>query len=183
MPDSHTPKPTLFLDRDGVVNIDKNYVFRIQDFDWVEGAKHLIKRANQENWWVVIVTNQSGVGRGFYNETDIKTLHAWMQTQLATGGARIDAFYYSPFHEDALTQTYKRESLNRKPAPGMLYRAQMDFAIDIDNSIMFGDKAADIQAAQSAGVKGYLFKGGNIFDFASNYVNFDQTSHAALKSI
>jgi HAD superfamily hydrolase (TIGR01662 family) len=99
-------RPALFLDRDGVLNEDRGYVHRWEDFCWIPGAREAVAAFNARNWWVFVVTNQSGVGRGYYPEADVLALHARMEADLAVAGARIDAFYYCPFHPEALEDRY-----------------------------------------------------------------------------
>ena len=89
MPAAGPPRPALFLDRDGVINVDRNYVYRTEDFEWIEGAVETIKAFNARGWWVFIVTNQSGIARGYYTEEQMEALHAWLNDELAERGARL----------------------------------------------------------------------------------------------
>jgi D-glycero-D-manno-heptose 1,7-bisphosphate phosphatase len=159
-------RPALFLDRDGVINVDRNFVARIEDFEWIEGVAEAIGAFNARNWWVFVVTNQTGIAHGHYSEDDMETVHAWMLAELAKQGARIDRIYHCPFHEDGSVEAYRRASYDRKPRPGMLIRAMTDFPVLRERSLMIGDKPADMEAAQAAGVKGFLFPGGNLAAFA-----------------
>lgn len=159
-------KPALFLDRDGVINADKGYVSRIEDFEWIEGAAEAIANFNRRGWYVFVVTNQSGIARNYYSEDDMHALHDWMQARLAEQGARIDRIYYCPYHEEGENPRYRRDSYDRKPKPGMLLRAMSDFPVRREQSFMIGDKDADMEAARAAGVAGFLFTGGNLARFA-----------------
>lgn len=159
-------KPALFLDRDGVINADKGYVSRIEDFEWIEGAAEAIANFNRRGWYVFVVTNQSGIARNYYTEDDMHALHDWMQARLAEQGARIDRIYYCPYHEEGENPRYRRDSFDRKPKPGMLLRAMSDFPVRRELSFMIGDKEADMEAARAAGVAGFLFTGGNLASFA-----------------
>jgi D-glycero-D-manno-heptose 1,7-bisphosphate phosphatase len=159
-------RPALFLDRDGVINVDKNYVYRVEDFEWVEGAAETIKAFNERGWWVFVVTNQSGIARGLYTEAQMETLHAHIGVELARAGARIDRFYHCPFHEDGTIAQYTKDSYDRKPKPGMLIRAMTDHPVIKEQSFLIGDKQADLDAAKAAGVRGFLFSGGNLAQFA-----------------
>ena len=161
-----TARPALFLDRDGVINVDHSYVFRREDFEWVDGAQAVIRRFNDMGWWVFVVTNQSGIARGFYTEDDMQALHDWMSAELAKAGARIDRIYHCPFHEDGTIERYRRDSYDRKPKPGMLIRAMTDFPVIKERSFLIGDKQADLDAAKAAGVRGFLFTGGDLAAFA-----------------
>lgn len=159
-------RPALFLDRDGVINVDKGYVSRIEDFEWVDGAAETIAAFNKRGWFVFVVTNQSGIARNYYTEADMKVLHDWMQAELARAGAHIDRIYYCPFHETGENPAYRKDSFDRKPKPGMLLQAMSDFPVKRELSFMIGDKEADMQAARAAGVAGFLFNGGNLLQFA-----------------
>jgi D-glycero-D-manno-heptose 1,7-bisphosphate phosphatase len=159
-------RPALFLDRDGVINVDRNYVYRVEDFEWVDGAAQAIKAFNDRGWWVFVVTNQSGIARGFYEEAEMEALHVWLGAELAKTGARIDRIYHCPFHEEGTIEKYRKDSYDRKPKPGMLIRAMTDFPVIKEQSFLIGDKQADLDAAKAAGVRGFLFSGGNLASFA-----------------
>ena len=164
-------RPALFLDRDGVLNEDRGYVHRWEDFRWIDGAREAVAAFNRAGWWVFVVTNQSGVGRGFYDEAAIAALHAEMQRDLATIGGHIDAIYYCPQHPEAGLETYRHpDPPNRKPNPGMLLAAMRDFPVDAARSLMVGDKPADMEAARRAGVRGVLFEGGDLSAFLAREV-------------
>lgn len=159
-------RPALFLDRDGVLNVDRGYVSRVEDFEWIDGAKDMVRAFNQRGWYVFIVTNQSGIARGLYSEADMQALHEWMTGELQKAGAKIDRFYFCPFHEEGEVEAYRKDSFDRKPKPGMLLRAMADFPVLREQSFLIGDKPTDIEAARAASVQGFLFGGGNIQDFA-----------------
>lgn len=159
-------RPALFLDRDGVLNEDPGYVHRWEDFHWIEGAREAVAAFNAAGWWVFVVTNQSGVGRGYYTEADVHALHAKMSESLAEVGGRIDAYYYCPHHPEAAEEAYRHpDPPDRKPNPGMLLRAMADWPVDAARSIMVGDKAGDIEAGRRAGVRSLRFEGGDLFRF------------------
>ena len=162
-----TPKrrPAAFLDRDGVINVDTGYVHRPDQVEWVAGAREAVRRLNDLGYRVVVVTNQAGVAHGYYDEDTVKSLHAWMQDQLAAQGAFIDAFYYSPYHPEAKLAQYRANHVDRKPGPGMILRAIADLDIDKSRSFLIGDKAIDMEAARAAGIMGFLFAGGNLAAF------------------
>jgi D-glycero-D-manno-heptose 1,7-bisphosphate phosphatase len=160
------PRPALFLDRDGVINVDKGYVSRIDDFEWVEGAAEAIARFNARDWLVFVVTNQSGIARNYYTEADMHKLHDWMLDELSKKNARVDKLYYCPFHEDGENPVYRQASFDRKPRPGMLLRAMSDFPVKREQSFLIGDKETDMEAARAAGVAGFMFRGGNLAEFA-----------------
>lgn len=161
------PRPALFLDRDGVLNIDHGYVSLWDRFEWIEGARETIADFNAKGWWVFVVTNQSGIARGLYTEEDMEALHAQMRQELsASTGGRIDRIYHCPFHEEGSVERYRKASYDRKPKPGMLIRAMTDFPVIKERSMMIGDKQADMDAAKEAGVAGFLFTGGDLRAFA-----------------
>lgn len=159
-------RPALFLDRDGVLNEDRGYVHAWKDFDWIAGAKDTVAAFNRAGWLVVVVTNQSGIGRGYYEEADMHALHAQMQDELKAIGAHIDAFYFAPQHPKAKVERYLHpDPPDRKPNPGMILRALADLPIDREASILVGDKPSDLEAAERAGVRAALFKGGDLRAF------------------
>ena len=166
MPAAGPARPALFLDRDGVINVDRNYIYRIEDFEWIEGVAETIKAFNARGWWVFVVTNQSGIARGLYTEEQMEALHVWLNGELAARGARIDHIYHCPFHEDGTIERYRKDSYDRKPKPGMLIRAMTDFPVIKEQSFLIGDKPADLEAAKAAGIRGFLFTGGNLAAFA-----------------
>lgn len=163
-----TLRPAVFFDRDGVLNVDVNYLYKIEDFCWIPGAKEAIKYYNVKGFYVFVVTNQSGVARGYYSEDDLHKLHQWMEADLAAIGAHIDAFYYCPHHTEGQIEQYKKNCDCRKPKPGLIFMAFKNWPIDKEQSLLIGDKPSDVEAALAAGIKGYLFPGGNLYDFVIN---------------
>ncbi|WP_370169861.1 MULTISPECIES: D-glycero-alpha-D-manno-heptose-1,7-bisphosphate 7-phosphatase [Hyphomonas] len=159
-------RPALFLDRDGVINVDKGYVSRIEDFEWIPGAAAAISAFNARNWFVFVVTNQSGIARNYYSEADMHGLHDWMLSELAQRNAHIDHVYYCPYHEEGENPAYRKASFDRKPNPGMLLRAMSDYPVKREQSFLIGDKDTDISAARAAGIAGFKFRGGNLGEFA-----------------
>jgi len=146
-------KKALFLDRDGVINIEKNYVYRIEDFEFIDGIFDLVRVAQQQDYLPVIITNQAGIGRGYYGEDDFQLLTQWMIKEFSHQGVDIAAVYHCPYHETAGIGEYKKASFDRKPNPGMLLRARDDLQLDLEQSSFIGDKWGDLEAGKSAGVE------------------------------
>jgi D-glycero-D-manno-heptose 1,7-bisphosphate phosphatase len=145
-------RPALFLDRDGVINIDHGYVYMPEEFEFVDGIFELVATANRAGYLVVVVTNQAGIGRGYYTEAQFHALTDWMRTRFAGHGAQIDGVYFCPYHPEHGIGEYRRESEFRKPAPGMLLQAQSELDIDLNQSIFIGDKPTDMAAGRAVGV-------------------------------
>ncbi|MDH7797810.1 MULTISPECIES: HAD family hydrolase [unclassified Beijerinckia] len=156
-------KGAVFFDRDGVLNVDKGYVYRPEDFEWIPGAQKAIQLAQDAGYYTFVVTNQSGVARGFYQEDDIHRLHQWMNAELARSGAEITAFYHCPFHSEGSVEAYiVADHPDRKPNPGMILRAIEEWHLDPKMCVLIGDKTSDIEAASRAHVEGLLFDGSNL---------------------
>lgn len=158
--------PALFLDRDGVLNQDRGFVARVEDLEWVDGAMECVTRFKSRGWFVFVVTNQTGIAHGLYSEADMQAVHAHLLAEFGANGAEIDRIYHCPFHPGGSEPGYCRESLDRKPGPGMLLQAMADFPVRREASFLIGDKQADVAAAHAAGVGGFLFEGGNLASFA-----------------
>lgn len=136
----------VFLDRDGTINVEKDYLFRCEDFEFIPGVPLAIKKLNDAGFVVIVVTNQSGVARGYYSEADVKLLHDFVEQQLAQFGAHVDGFYFCPHHPDKGNDPYRKVCSCRKGEPGMLLAAAQDFHIDLSQSFIVGDKLADVEA-------------------------------------
>jgi D-glycero-D-manno-heptose 1,7-bisphosphate phosphatase len=151
-----------FLDRDGVINEDRHYVHRIEDFHFLPGAVDALRRLQDAGHALVVVTNQGGVGLGLYSEADVARLHAYMRSELAAAGVRLDAVYHCPHHPRSPDPVWRVPCECRKPAPGMLQRAARELGLDLGASLMVGDKASDLEAARAAGVpRRYLVRSGH----------------------
>lgn len=156
-------RPAAFLDRDGVLNEDKGYTHRLDDLVWMPGAKEAIRLLNDRGYRVIVVTNQAGVARGYFDEAAVAAFHVGMQQQLATTGAYIDAFYHCPYHADGVVAAYTVDDHpDRKPNPGMILRAMADQAVNRDGSFIIGDKLSDIEAGRRAGLPGFLYTDGSL---------------------
>ncbi|MUK64672.1 D-glycero-beta-D-manno-heptose 1,7-bisphosphate 7-phosphatase [Aliivibrio fischeri] len=145
-------KPAVFIDRDGVINVDRGYVHKRDDFEYIDGVFEATKKLKEMGYLLVLVTNQSGIARGMFTEDQFEILTEWMDWNFADNGVDFDGIYYCPHHPEATVEKYKEECDCRKPNPGMLVSAQRFLDIDMENSIMIGDKKEDMMAAQAAGV-------------------------------
>lgn len=141
-----------FLDRDGVINVDHAYVHKAEEFKFIDGVLDACADLVAAGFKLVIVTNQSGIGRGYYTEDDFHRLTEWMKEVFKKAGAPISAVYFCPHHPEKALDAYRCDCDCRKPHPGMLLQAQKELNIDMAHSLMFGDKQGDMQAALAAGV-------------------------------
>ena len=142
----------LFLDRDGVINHNFGYVYKIDDFKFIDGIFNLVQAAIKKEYLVIIVTNQAGIGRVYYTESDFFNLMAWVKIKFNENDGQIDDLYFCPFHPDHGIGSYKKNSNLRKPNPGMILNAQKKHNINLSKSIMIGDKYSDMEAGISAGI-------------------------------
>lgn len=142
-----------FIDRDGVINVDRAYVHRQEDFEFLPGVFDALRELRRLGFVLVVVTNQSGIGRGIYTEDQFDRLTRWMKSRLTAENASIDALYFCPHHPRDAIGAYRLACNCRKPAPGMLLAAARDLDLDLRNSVMLGDKSSDLQAAQAAGLR------------------------------
>ncbi len=149
----------LFLDRDGVINLDHGYIHRKEDFHFVDGIFEVVQAARTAGYKVVVVTNQAGIGRGYYTEADFWTLMHWVSAEFQTRNAPLDAIYFCPYHAELGIGEYRRDSPCRKPKPGMLLQAAADHDIHLPASCLIGDRLTDMQAAAAAELSQYWLLG------------------------
>lgn len=142
----------LFLDRDGVINHDSGYTSDVENFYFIDGIFDVCRAARRLGYLLIVVTNQAGIGRGYYSEKDFSVLTKWMCEQFESEGAPITDVFYCPFHPVYGIGDYKSDSFDRKPNPGMLLQAAKIYNLDLKRSVMIGDKSSDMQAALNAGV-------------------------------
>jgi D-glycero-D-manno-heptose 1,7-bisphosphate phosphatase len=164
-------RPAAFLDRDGVINLDTGYLSRPEDCHWIPGAPDAIARLNAAGYLVVIVTNQSGIARGIYSEPQFLDFSRWYIQTLKERGALIDELLYCPHHPTEGIGIYRCECTCRKPSPGMLLQILDRRDVSTEGSFLIGDRESDLQAAQSAGIPGYLFNGSNLALFVESLLN------------
>lgn len=161
----------LFLDRDGVINIDHGHVYKKENFEFVEGIFDLCKAAQDKGYLIIVITNQAGIAKGYYSEEQFLDLTKWMENEFNKHGIKITKTYYCPYHKEAKIEEYRQDSFDRKPNPGMILKAIEEFDINTENSIMIGDKETDIDAAKKAKIASRL-----LFDITKNslqnYIKF-----------
>lgn len=145
-------RPALFLDRDGVINRDCAYCHRVDQFVWMPGVFDTVRTANSLGLPSFVITNQAGIARGYYTETDFLRLTDWMIERFRAEGAPIAGVYFCPFHVDGLPP-YNIASPMRKPGPGMLLQAAQEHGLDLSRSFLIGDQESDIQAGKAAGLR------------------------------
>jgi len=156
-------KPAVFLDRDGVINKDNGYVSEIDDFEFLDGVIEACAALKAKGYLLVVITNQSGIARGMFSEAQFHTLTEWMDWSLADRGVDLDGIYYCPHHVEHGQGEFKTDCDCRKPKPGMLFNAIEDLDIDVEHSILVGDKVSDLKAGIAAGVKtNYLVRTGKV---------------------
>lgn len=146
----------VFFDRDGTINVDINYLYKIEDFKFIDGLPEFIKKFNDLDYKVIVVTNQAGIARGYYTENDMHKLHEYINEELGRIGAHIDAFYFCPHHPE-----FTGDCNCRKPKAGMIEQAIKDFDIDVTQSVLFGDKSWDVEAGEKCGIKSFIIEDSN----------------------
>ncbi|MDD3023984.1 MAG: D-glycero-beta-D-manno-heptose 1,7-bisphosphate 7-phosphatase [Syntrophomonadaceae bacterium] len=148
----------VFLDRDGTINVEKNYLYKPEDWEWIQGSLAAIKGFNRLGYLVIVVTNQAGVARGLYNCDDVDRLHNYVSRLLEAAGAQINGYYYCPHHP---CYGEVKNCDCRKPKSGLLFKAQAEHIINLKKSFVIGDKASDVYAGYGAGVNTILVTTGH----------------------
>lgn len=151
-------KKAVFLDRDGTINEEREYLYKVEECRFLPGVKEAVKRLNSAGYLVIVVTNQSGIARGYYTESDLERLHHYMTEEFTDSGARVDGWYYCPHHPEFPAGEAACDC--RKPLPGMLLAASGELGIDLSSSWMVGDKSADMEAGIAAGCRSILVRTG-----------------------
>ncbi|MBN8970577.1 MAG: HAD family hydrolase [Xanthobacteraceae bacterium] len=162
---SAASRPAAFLDRDGVLNFDDGYIGTRDRIRWMPGVVSAVRTLNDAGYFVFVITNQSGVARGMFSEQDVHDLHDWMRDELQRDGARIDDFRFCPHHTEGSVADYAIDCHCRKPKPGMLRDLMSAWPVRAQGSFVIGDKPIDIEAANAAGLPGFLFTGGDLAVF------------------
>ncbi|MBP9693816.1 MAG: HAD family hydrolase [Alphaproteobacteria bacterium] len=165
----------LFLDRDGIINVDSGYVSTLSQFIFVDGLFSFLKKAISADYKLIIVTNQSGIARGYYTETDFLNLMKEVDVKMQEQGIQIEATYYCPYHPDGKVAGYAIEHFDRKPSPGMILRAIEEHQIDPLQSYIIGDHMRDIEAGHKAGLKGgfLVSSSSDMLEHKNKMDNFD----------
>ena len=169
-PRATVPRPAVFFDRDGTLTVDSGYVHRPQDLVFIPGAIAAVKRVNDLGYYAFLVTNQSGVARGYFTETDVHAFHEQLQRELRAAGAHLDDIRYCPYLEGGTVEAYARHSDWRKPAPGMLLDLMRAWPVAAARSLVVGDKDIDVQAGAAAGLRGLRFPGGDLDRFLAPHL-------------
>lgn len=146
------PRKALFLDRDGVINEDVGHICRPEQIVFLDGVFELCRAARAADYLTIVITNQSGIGRGYYTEEDFHALMRWMKEKFAEENARLDDVYFCPHHPEHGLGAYKKECPDRKPGPGLILRAAQDYDVDLAASLLIGNQETDMQAGHRAGV-------------------------------
>ena len=155
-------RPAIFFDRDGTLNVDTHYLYKTEEFRWIEDAPAAIRWANDHGYLAVVITNQSGVARGFYTEADVEKLHRWMNERLAEVDAHIDAFYYCPHHPEGAVAKYRKHCDCRKPGTALIEEACRALHIERSASFFIGDAERDMACAARSGLRGVRYEGGSL---------------------
>ena len=163
-------RKAVFFDRDGVLNIDTRYPHLIEDCVMIDGADHALKLVNQSGFDAFIVTNQGGIGLGLFDRHALKVFNDALLKKLSKHGGVITDIAFCPHHPEA-NEVEMRDCGCRKPKPGMITTLAQQHEINLAESIMIGDRDTDVEAAHAAGCSGFLFDGGNLYDFMKSIMD------------
>ena len=161
-------KKALFLDRDGIINIDHGYVHKIEDFEFIDGIFELCRLAIAKGYQIFVITNQAGIARGYYDQATFEALSQWMVNAFAEQAITITKVYYCPHHPTKGVNEFVMSCNCRKPEPGMIIQAEKEFSLTLAESVFIGDKVSDMQAAGNAGIKCRILVNSRYTDKASS---------------
>ena len=173
-------KRALFLDRDGIINIDFGYVHQIKDFEFVEGIFDLCRYAIDMGFEIFVITNQAGIARGYYSIDDFKSLTDWMKSEFLKQDIEIKDVYFCPHHPEKGNNEYVKACKCRKPEPGMILKAVKEHSIDVKHSLFIGDKLSDMEAAQAAGIPNRVLVDSHYHDKTASHVHRVQNIKEAI---
>ena len=182
MPAANNPRPAVFFDRDGTINADKGYVYRPADLIFLPGAIAAVKRVNDLGYYAFLVTNQSGVARGYFSEDDVRALHALLQEQLRAAGAHFDDIRYCPHHPDGNVAAYARVCDCRKPKPGMILDLMREWPVIAELSLVVGNSDGDMEAARGARLRGIRYDDGNLDELLAAHLPREKDSPWACRN-
>lgn len=171
----------VFLDRDGTINVDKNYLFKIQDFEFLPGSVEGLKLLQDNGFLLIIITNQSGIARGFFTEEDFEKLNNFMLQELKNSGVNISAVYYCPHLPEAEVEKYKKICNCRKPQTGLFEKAVQDFNIDLSKSFAIGDKLRDCSICDKSDCRGFLINGNIVSNKIKNVSSLLEAAKIIIK--
>ena len=163
------PRPAIFLDRDGTLNVEVNYLSAPEQLQLIAGAATAVQQLRAAGYAIIVVTNQSGLARGYLTLDDLRAIHEKLRRELALGGAWVDAIYFCPHHPDDQCEC-------RKPKPGLLLQAAREHDLDLSRSVFIGDAESDLLAAQRAGAHGILVKTGHGLKWLPNISQWTDAS-------
>lgn len=175
-------RPAAFLDRDGVLNVDVNYLHKIEDFCWMPGAPEALRLLHEAGYYIFVVTNQSGIARDYYSEDAVQTLHHWLREQAEAHGGAIDDFRFCPHHVKGVVPELAIDCGCRKPKPGMLEDLLQHWPVDLSRSFIIGDKLSDLAAGAAIGIAGYHYTSGRLDDLAQQALRDHATTPASAMS-
>ena len=161
----------VFLDRDGTINVEKHYLYKVEDFEFLHNSIEALKMLKEAGFLLFIMTNQSGIGRGYYSENDFKKLNNWMLCELEKAGIHIEKVYYCPHFPGSQIRKYDLICKCRKPNLGMFQDAINEYDLNVSNSFAIGDKLRDLEICKTWGCKGYLVEKSEDMDVISDVLN------------
>lgn len=151
----------MFIDRDGTLNVEKDYLYKISDFEFVPGAPEAVRLLNEHGFKVIVISNQSGIARGFYTPNDVHILHDHIQRELRKEKAHIDAFFYCPHHPEGAIEEFRKDCECRKPKPGMVLKAVEKFKLALEDCFVVGDHLSDVKLKAELPIKAILVRTGH----------------------
>ena len=152
----------VFLDRDGTINIDKDYLYKIEDFEFLPGAIEGLKKFQASGYLLIVITNQSGIARGYYTEKDYQIVTDYMLEKLQENGVFLTDVLYCPHHPEAVVDKYKKDCDCRKPKLGLFYKAVEKWKLDLDFCVAIGDKVRDLEITKVSKCRGFLVSSSGI---------------------